>query len=95
MTKCGKELVWLAPIEYAEECLAILEKCMISGSEYWMRTVPMKAEGILGHTWRKDKYLCDLCSKEYKPNIEVLTVKHIKDKYQIVCKECWASLEID
>ena len=95
MTKCGKELVWLAPIAHAEECLAILEKCMISGSEYWMRTVPMRAEGIFGHTWRKDKYLCDLCSKEYKPITGICTVEQIDHVYKIVCKECKASLGID
>jgi transcription elongation factor Elf1 len=61
---------------------------MVHGSHYWMKKVPMRVEGIFGHTWRKDKYLCDVCEKEYDPDPGICTVEQIDNKYKIVCKEC-------
>jgi intein/homing endonuclease len=76
------------PIEHGNEALKILEECMIEGSQYWMKKVPMRAEGILGYTWRKEKALCDCCETEYEPKERLCHVYKDGDDYKIYCEEC-------
>ncbi len=58
------ELVFISPEEKGNEALAILNECMVEGSETFMKIVPMKAEGAMGWSWRKEKGFCYICNIE-------------------------------
>jgi DNA polymerase I len=82
------EVIFLCPIENANEAMKILCNCMIKGSEYFLKIVPMKAEGAFGYTWRKEASICEFCQIEEKGGVKIRAVK-LKDRWAISCKECY------
>lgn len=91
------ELLALAPVEKANEVMKILEDCMVQGSEFYMKRVPMKAEGAMGYSWRKEAGYCYVCKTEVeddktrKPFFTEVQVQEIYGRFVPCCTRCYIS----